>query len=371
MHPAFHLLVGIWLTASPAWSGLFPVSTLAAATAGARADRGADRRDDRPGALLAMSDESLQQLIQEDPALLGSLSIGRPGSAVLVNAVSLPSSPQWQAAPNAETWGTAETIEAIRIAVDTVCALFPETPALTIGDISAPNGGRLKRHESHQGGRDVDFGFYFKEGKGAWFAPGTAGNLDLPRNWALVRALVARTDVEMIFLDRRIQKALYDYALKLGEERAFLDQVFQVGHGFRDAVVKHLSGHRTHYHVRFYSPVAQELGRRVHPLLVEAGLIKPPVYTVRHVVRAGQTIGQLAARYGTSTQAIMQANRLSTTQLRAGRGYRIPVRRAVPAYEPVAVPRRVLPATTPEMLAGVEWPTPETLYGEPPIPGGH
>jgi len=370
MHPGFQLLVGLWLMVSPAWSGLVPPSTPDAATAGVRADRSAGRYDERGTSLLSLTDDELQKRIEEDPGSLGSLSIGRPGSAILVNGVSLPSSPQWQVAPNADSWGTAETMEAIRIAIDTVCALFPETPAITIGDISGPNGGRLKRHESHQGGRDVDFGFYFKDGKGNWPASGTAANLDLPRNWALVRALVARTDVELIFLDRRIQKALYDYAAKIGEERAFLDRVFQTARGYRDAVVKHLSGHRNHYHVRFYNPVAQEIGRRAHPLLVEAGLVPPPVYTVRHLVRPGQTIGHLAARYGTSTRAIMQANGLRSTQLRAGRSYRIPVRRAVPAFEPVVVPRRVLPAVTPDTLTGVEWPTAETLYGEPPIPGG-
>lgn len=370
MHSAFHFLVGLWLTASPAL-GAFPSPAAPAPPAAATTAVRADRHDDRSGALLAMSDEELQALIDQDAATLGPLSIGRPGSAILVNGVSLPESPEWQIAPKAETWGTAETMEAIRIAVNTVCALFPETPAITIGDISGPNGGRLKRHESHQGGRDVDFGFYYKEGRGAWFAPGTMANLDLPRNWALVRALVARTDVEMIFLDRRIQKLLYDYAVKIGEERSFVDRVFQVARGFSDAVVKHIKGHRTHYHVRFFNPVAQELGRRAHPMLVEAGLVKPPVYTIRHVVRRGQTIGQIATRYGTSSQAIMQANNLRSTQLRAGRSYRIPVRQGVPAYEPLVVPRRVLPTATPESMAGVEWPTPETLYGEPIAPAGH
>jgi hypothetical protein len=34
------------------------------------------------------------------------------------------------------------------------------------------------------------------------------------------------------------------------------------------------------------------------------------------------------------------------------------------------LPRRVLPTATPECLAGVEWPTVETLYGDPIGPGG-
>jgi murein endopeptidase len=364
MNPVLHLFAGIWLAASPAWSGLFPPTPGAEHVAAARAD---GRRDDTPASLLALSDDELQSRVETDPGSLGSLSIGRPGSAVLFNGVSLPPGANYQVARTADTWATTETVEAIQIAVDTVCSLFPETPTLMIGDISGQFGGRLKRHESHQGGRDVDFGFYYRSGAAALFAPGTTANMDLPRNWALVRALVVRSDVELILLDRRIQKALYDYALKIGEERSFLDHVFQFPRGSRDAIVKHLSGHRNHYHVRFYSPIAQELGRRAHPFLVELGLVNPPTTSVRHVVRRGETIGQLAARYAVSADAIQRANALRSTQLRVGRSYRIPVRRAVPAFEPVVVPRRPMPTFTPECLAAVDWPTPEVLYGEPPV----
>jgi len=364
MNPVLHLVAGLWLAASPAWSGLFPPTGATEHMAATRPD---GRRDDAPASLLGLSDDELQRRIESDPGSLGSLSIGKPGSAVLFNGVSLPAAANYQTTRTAETWATTETIEAIQVAVDTVCALFPETPTIMIGDISGQFGGRLKRHESHQGGRDVDFGFYYNGGSGTFFVPGTAGNLDLPRNWALVRALVVRTDVEMILLDRRIQKLLYDYALKIGEERPFLDRVFQFPRGSRDAIVKHLSGHRNHYHVRFYSPVAQELGRRAQPMLVQLGLMNPPTVSVRHLVRRGETIGHLATRYGVSSDAIQRANGLRSPQLRAGRSYRIPVRRALPAFEPVVVPRRPMPSVTPECLTAVDWPTPEALYGEPPL----
>ena len=125
-----------------------------------------------------------------------------------------------------------------------------------------------------------------------------------------------------------------------------------------------MKNHRNHYHVRFYNPIAQELGRRVHPILVELKLVDPPVYTVRHVVRPGQTLGQLAARYGTSVRAIKAANGLSGTMLRAGRAYRIPVRAAAPPSVPVVVPYRLLPPTTPEAMASASWPTAASIYGD-------
>jgi LysM repeat protein len=85
-------------------------------------------------------------------------------------------------------------------------------------------------------------------------------------------------------------------------------------------------------------------------------VVPPPVYTITHLVRRGQTLGHLARRYGVSTGAIQRANGLRTTRLRAGRAYRIPVRAAAPPPAPVVVPPRLLPPDTPEALAAIEWP---------------
>jgi murein endopeptidase len=357
-------MAGLWLLTGPLWGAvpapvpapgdLKPVSASATLA-------------EAPAALLELSDEELLARIEADPGSLGSLSIGKPSSATLINGVALPANPKWEIAPNADSWGTSETIAAILTAVDTVHELFPDTPPIVIGDISASRGGRLKRHVTHQGGRDVDIGFYYKSGKSAWFVPGTAANMDLGRNWALVRALVTRTDVETILLDTRVQRSLYRYALGLGEDKDWLDRVFQFSKGSPESIIRHVAGHQTHYHVRFYNAVAQELGRRAHPLLVQLNLMSPPVYTVSHVVRPGQTLGQLAAKYGTSVRVIMQANGLRTSQLRVGRAYAIPMRGApAPAAEPLVVPHRLLPTHTPDAVAAVEWPTIDSLYGTPP-----
>jgi murein endopeptidase len=361
MVSAAKVLAGLWIIALPA-AGLAsppPVAPAGPATAAV-----APKASEAPAALLDLSDDELLDRIAADPTSLGSLSIGTPGRASLFNSVALPENPHWQIAPNADSYATSETVAFLQAAIDTVYDLFPETPPIVIGDISAANGGHLKRHKSHQGGRDADVGFYYKSGTTQWFLPATAANFDLARNWALVRSLVTRTDVEMILLDTRVQRMLYKYALNLGEDKDFLDHVFQCGRGLRDAVVQHVVGHRTHYHVRFYNAVAQELGRRAHPLLVQLNLMKPSVYTVSCVVKKGQTMGQLAARYGTSSRAIMAANGLKSTVLRAGRAYQIPQRgSAPPQTQPLVVPHRTLPTTTPATLSAVEWPTAETLYG--------
>ena len=361
MPTAFEALAGLWILTMPT-TGV--AAMLATAPANPVPAVASAKAPDSPAALLDLSDDELLARIEADPTSLGSLSIGTPGRASLFNSVALPPNPHWEAAPNSDSYATSETIAFLQAAIETVYQLFPETPPIVIGDISAPGGGHLKRHQSHQGGRDADVGYYYKSGSTAWFVPATAANFDLARNWALVRALVTRTDVEMILLDIRVQRMLYKYALSLGEEKDFLDHVFQCGRGLRDAVVQHVVGHRTHFHVRFYNPVAQELGRRAYPLLVQANLMKPAVYTVSHVVRKGQTLGQIAAQYGTTVRAIMQANGLRSTVLTAGRVYQIPRRgSAPPQTQPIVVPHRTLPSTTPAPLAAVDWPTAETLYG--------
>ncbi len=316
-------------------------------------------------ALLALNDDELRSRIEADPASLGSLSIGSPSGGILLNGTVMPAGPGWEVRLPAESLGTAETIAFIRTAVDKVDEIYPGSPPVSIGDISDSLGGRLNRHVSHQAGRDADIGFYYKNGRGGWYTAGSATNLDLPRNWAFVRTLLLCTDVETIFLDIRIQRLLYAHALSLGEDKAWLDRVFRFVKGAKEARICHASGHRTHYHVRFFNPIAQELGRRAYPHLVRLDRIKPPVFTVRHAVRPGQTLGHIARRYGVTVRAIQQYNGLPSTLIRAGRTYRIPLKGvAAPLSGPQIVPARMLPPRTPAALAAFDWPTPVGLYGE-------
>jgi hypothetical protein len=318
-----------------------------------------------PLSFLALGDAELRKQVETDPSVLGSLSVGSPGSGVLINAVPFPADPKWTLANADGNFATSETIEFVRRAIENVHALFPDTPPLTIGDISNPQGGQLHRHQSHQVGRDIDLGFYYKPGQGVWYTPGSAANLDLPRNWALVRSLLHLTDVNTILLDGRIQRVLYNYALSIGEDKDWLNHVFQFANGWKDAPVVHLPLHRTHYHVRFFNRASQELGRRAYPFLIELKKIPPPVFTVPHYVRPGETLGHLAMRYGSSVRAIQQTNGLRGIIIRAGQTLRIPLRgAAAPPAAPLIIPARPLAPRTPALLAAVNWPTPLSLYGE-------
>ena len=124
----------------------------------------------------------------------------------------MPSGPYWKVRNPLEAFGTAETIGYLVTAIEAVEARFPGSPRVVVGDLSRPDGGRLNRHRSHQAGRDVDLGFYYARGEARDFQIARQRDLDLPRTWALVRALVTETDVDRIFVDRSLIAVLYAYA---------------------------------------------------------------------------------------------------------------------------------------------------------------
>ena len=287
--------------------------------------------------------EALLVAAQTDPAALGPLSIGTPDAGLLVNPAPFPDGPLWTVRDPSEAFATEETIAFIQAAIEAVEARHPGSPRVVIGDLSNPSGGRLNRHKSHQAGRDVDIGFYYRRGETGSFLAARKKDLDLPRTWALVRAFVTETDVDRIFVDRSLLSVLYAYAVEEGEDKGWLNDIF--GRTGEKGILQHERRHKDHFHVRFFNPRAQERGRIVYPVLVEMGVAPPPL--VKHRVRSGETLGSLARRYGTSASAIRAANGLRSSRLRAGRSYTIPIRKTPPDTGPVVVPTRRLP---PDML---------------------
>jgi len=286
---------------------------------------------------------TLRLMAERDPRALGPLSIGTPDAGLLLNPVPFPEGPFWKLREPGEAWATDETIDFIVTAIEAVEARYPGSPRLVIGDLSNPRGGRIDRHRSHQAGRDADIGFYYLQGEAGTFRA-LRKDLDAPRTWALVRALVAETDVERIFIDRSVIKLLYDQAVLEGDDRGWLADIF--GRTSEKGIIQHERRHKDHLHARFYNRRAQEHGRIVYPVLVESGVAPPP--TLRHRVRRGETLGSIARRYRTSVTAIRHANGLKSTRVRAGRSYTIPIRKAPVDSGPVVVPPRRLP---PELSA--------------------
>ncbi|MCK6548669.1 penicillin-insensitive murein endopeptidase [Myxococcota bacterium] len=291
---------------------------------------------------IELTDDELKHLWQTDRAALGSMSIGFPDAGRLINAVAFPRDPRWTIVEPAKTFATQETVDYLKAALEQVHERFPSTEPLRVNHMSSKEGGWLRPHQSHQSGRDVDLAFYYKPGVNQR-ARAREQVIDPARNWALVRALVTETDVQLILVDRRIQKVIYDHALSIGEDRAWLDSLFNDG---RRSIVQHARRHRDHFHVRFFNPRAQELGRRIQPLLGEDEKVQQ---LVRHRIRKGDTLGKIARRYGVTVNAIRRTNHMKNSFLRVGRAIVIPVRakscgRCATVPEVVIPPRRLPPA---------------------------
>lgn len=322
------LLTRTCVTVALSWAGLGVTSSLGAPTGGGLGPIAAlDPTLQLPleSAALELSDEALAQKARTDPTSLGSLSLGEPHRGRLLGGVAIQSSPLFEVVVPEFAYGTHETVAYLERAVRKVHARFPGTLPLHVGHLSRPSGGYVSPHKSHQSGRDVDLGFFYKKDR-AWYRRGTAQNLDLERNWALLRSLITETDVEMIIVDASIQRLLRDYALKIGENPVWLRQIFS-GDAKRPKIIRHLWGHTTHFHVRFYSPAAQVLAARAYPHLLETQLVEPipgPSTLMSYRAKKGDTLGKLAARFGTTVRAIQNANGMRGNVIQAKHVYKIP-----------------------------------------------
>ena len=294
--------------------------------------------------LTGLSDDDIRQKVKSDLSSLGSISIGATNRGRLINGVRFPDGEHWKLTDPGNAYGTQETVDSIRKAITKVDDQFPNSPPVIIGHISAKSGGHLRPHKSHQAGRDVDLSYFYTSNVG-WYVVANEKNLDRERSWAFVKAFLADPNVEMILMDTKVQRLLRDYALEHGEDRAFVDQVFQVAGKNPRSIVRYAHGHDTHMHVRFFSPGAQATAH-----LAAAYLPKPPAaiatrHTGRsgkqlakeghgskrgdddyilHRARSGDTLDSLSRRYGVSIAAIKQANGLKSNALKQKRTYLIP-----------------------------------------------
>lgn len=298
-----------------------------------------------------LSDKDLEALVLRNEAELGAASLGKTNAGALFGAEQMQPSKLWKIVNSRETYGTTETIAYLSHAIERVNETFPGTPVINVGDISKPKGGHFTPHLSHQSGRDVDLGFYYKDGS-AWYAHGTAKNLDLPRTWALIKYTIVDTDVEIIFVDRSIQKLLRSYAAETGEDEQWLDAVFGGPSSNLRPMLLHEKGHKSHLHIRYYNPIAQETGRRVYRALLKHKKIKPPTYYLKYKVRRGDSLIRIARKHKTSVAILRKVNRLRGNRIYANRVYKIPKRGGVVQPRKLVLPARRVPQPKTEVVAG-------------------
>jgi len=177
-------------------------------------------------------------------------SIGAPWSGRLQDPARFEGGERLHVRRPWRTYATRTTVAFIRQAVRDVYAVHPKAHVLAIGDFSAQTGGRITEHASHQSGRDVDLGLFYKKPPKAYpnaFVRATPATLDPGPMWTLLASLARTADedggVQMIFLDRKLGTAVYQWAVKRGISQQHLERVFRL--------MRHIPKHDDHIHVRF------------------------------------------------------------------------------------------------------------------------
>ena len=159
-------------------------------------------------------------------------------------------------------WGTEELVGLLE---RTAARLKRSVQApLTVGDLSAREGGPISRHRSHQSGRDADLAFFARaEPPRAASRPVAvtdyvtfdrdgrsldgALRFDTARNWALVQALLTdpRVRVERLFIATTLRALLLQHARATHAPRRLVDLAART-------LVQpaRVSPHDNHFHLR-------------------------------------------------------------------------------------------------------------------------
>ena len=187
-------------------------------------------------------------------------SLGAPWSGTLAAATKFRAPERTHVRRPHRAYATRTTIAHVRRAILDTLHSYPKLHELAIGDFSAPRGGWISEHSSHQSGRDVDLGLFYKTkpaGYPASFVDATAETLHYPGMWLLIVRLVNTHDedggLHVAFLDFELQGAIYKWARKNGVSEKRLRQIFQYPHGRGAAAgfIRHEPNHKDHLHVRF------------------------------------------------------------------------------------------------------------------------
>jgi LysM repeat protein len=208
----------------------------------------------------AAGDESVLRDWQPEPEAIIGQSVGLPHHGRLKKAIRLKQGKGYYIRRPERSFGASQTVGYLTKSVAQVRRRFPHLHDLAIGDLSAKKGGKITMHASHQNGRDVDIGFYFKEipkGYPESFVVATPKNIDFKASWALLTQFTdlakKPNGVDRIFMSYSSQKMFYKLARKSGVSKKKLKEVFQypAGKWSKQGVVHHEPAHDEHFHVRF------------------------------------------------------------------------------------------------------------------------
>ncbi len=252
--------------------------------------------------------------IQDVQAL--TASYGRPYGGHLENGVPFPTQfPGYKLREESRTYTTPEVIGALLDAIEAVRTEFPDTCDVYLGDFSSTNGGSAIHHRSHQNGRDVDVGMYAKGNRPLdQLVSMNESNLDAAKTWCLIENIIRSQRVQYIFLDKSVQRILYDYAVSRGYEQAYLDRIFG---NVRGSLIQHVRNHVDHFHVRFFTPWST-LAAHIDPDEAEKRMVIDmaqqsylPKRVNYYVNGSEKSVDELAKSFGVTKKDLCKWNQIS------------------------------------------------------------
>ena len=170
----------------------------------------------------------------------------------LFAGVPMPDGPGRRVRRRRTSWGTSHAVFHLDAALTAYGQAYPEGPVIIVSDLSRREGGRLLPHHAHRTGRDVDISYVPKPDQdNGGFLMMNSWAFDRERNWSFLEALLGTGQVELILMDRNLQRYLVEHLEdKLPEEE--LQRLFQVPRPQSEEVgiIRHWDGHRDHMHVR-------------------------------------------------------------------------------------------------------------------------
>jgi len=185
-----------------------------------------------------------------------SQSIGLPSSGKLQGGVPMVDGPgRVMKMIGWKSFGTANTVAVLDKVLRRWASTGHSQPVL-VGNMSSRNGGKLSPHSTHQSGRDVDLGYMQKlpAGEELNWRVMDGRNLDAKETWALMSMLVQTGQIEVIYVDREIQKLMHEYAvannlMSKNALKRWMEYPSPTGSG--SPVMQHVKGHADHMHARF------------------------------------------------------------------------------------------------------------------------
>jgi LysM repeat protein len=193
--------------------------------------------------------------VDDDPRMgvrRGAVGIGAPWDGRLVNGVKIPAGEGFRLQQPAAAYGTTHAVASLVGALQAYSPATQHGRPLLVGAMSLRHGGPLHGYRSHQTGRDVDIRLPLTVEHPAWF-PIKPWRVDYEALWELVAALADTGEIEVVYLDYELHKALHKVATQRGVGEDARHRLIQWPRGRADdsGLVRHADGHTTHVHVRF------------------------------------------------------------------------------------------------------------------------